>query len=359
MPKLRLKSPASEVADYFHLFVNRRAYALQPNRPRPESTRHYSYRPKDKKTGQGPSLTLDTIRRHIEGGITIGLYSINPDTQCSKWVAIDADCEDSLTDLLKLSFYLKQGGVELALENSHRGGHLWIILAEPLPAQDCRIYVCSLTLRLDMPVKRGRQEEVGIFPKHIALKAGRYGNAMRGPLGIHGSAAQRSWFDGTCEDLEKQMCYLNSLPKATGDQLARLIAGKAFPPPLISSEPKGEPVIRRHAGGPEFRILAHIYSKLRTVGQNNMTRCPSCAEEGHDRSGDYLSISIEDLREYIGWDGCPRDIIRAAVGCPLPVQHAINGQKEEASNVEIQCQSDGLARGEVPPGGSEGNGLRG
>jgi len=94
MPKLRLKSPASEVADYFHLFVNRRAYALQPNRPRPESTRHYSYRPKDKKTGQGPSLTLDTIRRHIEGGITIGLYSINPDTQCSKWVAIDADCED-------------------------------------------------------------------------------------------------------------------------------------------------------------------------------------------------------------------------------------------------------------------------
>ena len=85
------KCPPACVADYFHLFVNRRAYTLQSNRPHPESARHYYYRPKDKKTGQGLSLTLDTIRRHLEGEITIGLYAINPATQCSKWVAIDAD----------------------------------------------------------------------------------------------------------------------------------------------------------------------------------------------------------------------------------------------------------------------------
>jgi hypothetical protein len=71
------------VPDYFRLFVNRRAYTLQSNRPHPDSGRHYYYRPKDKKTGRGLSLTLDTIRRHIEGEITIGLYAINPATQCS------------------------------------------------------------------------------------------------------------------------------------------------------------------------------------------------------------------------------------------------------------------------------------
>src|ERR1017187_6956340 len=91
MLRFRLKMSANVVADYFHLFVNRRAYTLQSNRPRPESTRHYYYRPKDKKTGQALSLTLDTIRRHLEGEITVGLYAINPATQCSKWVAIDAD----------------------------------------------------------------------------------------------------------------------------------------------------------------------------------------------------------------------------------------------------------------------------
>jgi hypothetical protein len=73
MLKLRLEAPASVVADYFRLFANRRAYTVQSNRPHPESGRHYHYRPSDKKTGQGLSLTLDTIRRHLEGEITIGL----------------------------------------------------------------------------------------------------------------------------------------------------------------------------------------------------------------------------------------------------------------------------------------------
>jgi len=360
MQRLRLNVPASVVGHYFHLFVNRRAYTLQSNRPHLQSGRHYYYRPKDRKTGQGVRLTLDTIRRHLEGEITIGLYAINTATQCSKWVAIDADYEDSLADLLRLSFYLKQDGVESVIENSRRGGHLWIFMAEPLPARDCRIYVCGLALRLGIPVKGGKQREgIEVFPKHDALKPGRYGNAIRGPLGIHRGAARRFWFDGADEDLEKQMCYLNSLPKMTGDQLARLIAGKAIPPQLLSPESKAEPAMRRHTGGPEFRILDHINTKLRTVGHNNITRCPSCAEEGHDRSGDNLSISIEDPRKYICWAGCTRDMIRAAVGCPRPVQHALHGQKKEVSNVEIRCDSDGPARGEIPRGGSEGDGLRG
>jgi hypothetical protein len=39
MGNLRLKAPASVVADYFHLFVNRRAYTLQSNRPLPTWSR--------------------------------------------------------------------------------------------------------------------------------------------------------------------------------------------------------------------------------------------------------------------------------------------------------------------------------
>jgi hypothetical protein len=233
MQRLHLKVSASGVADYLHLFVNRQAYTLQSNRPHPESGGHYYYRPKDKKIGQGLSLTLDTIRRHLEGAITIGLYAINPATQCSKWVAIDADYEDALADLLKLSFYLGQDGVESALEKSHRGGHLWIFLAQPLPARDCRIYVCGLALRLGIPVKGGRQRDgIEVFPKHDALKPGKYGNAIRGPLGIHRGAARRFWFYGPDDEFEAQMSYLNSLPKMTREQLARLIAGKAIPPQL-------------------------------------------------------------------------------------------------------------------------------
>ncbi len=69
-------------------------------------------------------LTYETIRRHLEGQITIALYAINPSTQCCKWVAIDADYKDALEDLLKLNYYLGRDGVSAALEKSRRGGHL-------------------------------------------------------------------------------------------------------------------------------------------------------------------------------------------------------------------------------------------
>jgi hypothetical protein len=131
--------------------------------------------------------------------------------------------------------------VESALEKSHRGGHLWVFLAESLPARDCRIYLCGLALRLDIPVKGVRQREgIEVFPKHDTLKPGRYGNAIRGPLGIHRGAAQRFWFDGADEDVGAQMSYLDSLPKMTREQLARLIAGKTIPPQLAPPKPKPE-----------------------------------------------------------------------------------------------------------------------
>jgi len=134
MQRLRLKATPDVVEDYFRLFVNRRAYTLQSDRPHPESGRHYYYRPTDKTTGQGLQLTSETIRRHLEGEITIGLYAINPVTQRCKWVAIDADYKGAMEDLVKLQYYLSEDQVQAALEMSKRGGHLWIFLEIPLLA---------------------------------------------------------------------------------------------------------------------------------------------------------------------------------------------------------------------------------
>src|SRR5437899_4509975 len=86
-----IKATSEIVRDYSHLFVNRGAYTLQSSRPHSESGRHHYFRPKARGTGRGLSLTAATIQRHLEGELTIGLYAINPSTQRSKWVAIDAD----------------------------------------------------------------------------------------------------------------------------------------------------------------------------------------------------------------------------------------------------------------------------
>ena len=88
--------PPQVVQDYWRLFVNRRAYTLQSIRPHPETGRHYYFRPNDKRTGSALELNEHIIRRHLEGEITIGLYAINSENQCCKWVAIDADYKNAM-----------------------------------------------------------------------------------------------------------------------------------------------------------------------------------------------------------------------------------------------------------------------
>ncbi len=307
--------------DYFGLFVNRRAYTLQASRPSPETGRHYYYRPRVKGTDQPLTVTHETIREHLEGRLTIALYAINPTSQCCKWIAIDADYKDALEDLLKLNYYLGRDGVSGALEKSRRGGHLWVFFDTPQPARSCRIYVYDLALRLVVPVKgNGLPEGIEIFPKHDALKRGEFGNAIRGPLGIHRATNRRYWLYGADYELEKQIAYLVQLPKVSSSQLEALIAGKEGPPQPSAREVRDEVTCRSsgNSGRREFRILEHITTKLRKVGRNYVTQCPSCAASGHDHSGDNLAVSIEEPQKYLCWADRTKEMIRAAIGCPVP-----------------------------------------
>jgi len=321
---LLFKASPELVKSYFRLFVNRRAYTVQSMRPHPETGRYYYYRPTEKSTGKPLSLSGETIRKHLEGNLTLALYSINPVTQRCKWVAIDADYKDAMEDLLKLQYHLGQDGVEAALEMSKRGGHLWIFLAQPLLARECRVYIYNLALRLGVQIKgAGLAEGIEIFPKQDELKAGEFGNAIRGPLGIHRGANRRYWFYGADYTLETQMAYLERLRKVTEGDLRRFIAGNTIPDELAGRQRDSE-VARVYSGsnGRQFRILDHISSKVRKVGRNYMTQCPSCAEAGHDQSGDNLSIRIDNPRFYKCWAGCTKEMIRVALGCPIRYSHS-------------------------------------
>ena len=312
------KATPQVVSDYMTLFVNRGAYTMQSMRPHPESGRYYYYRATQRQTGAPFLLTEGTIRRHLEGEITVGLYAINPSTQRCKWVAIDADYKNAMEDLLKLQYYLWQDKVEPALEMSKRGGHLWIFMAMPLLAKQCRIYIYNLALKLGVPVKgAGLAEGIEIFPKHDAIGAGEYGNAIRGPLGIHRGAARRFWFYGADYTLDAQMVYLNGLRKVTEEGLRRFVVGKEMPSGVCAPRSENQPKQCSDGGvRSEFRILEHV-GKVRKVGRNYVARCPACAESGHDRTGDNLAILIQDPRYYKCWAGCTKEMIRAALGHPI------------------------------------------
>lgn len=303
-------------ARYCTLFVNRLAYTVQSHRPA-ENGKHYYYRPKNDRR-----LSLETIREHLNGQLTMGIYALNPKTQRSKWVAIDADYENALDDLLKLQWELRQDGVEPALEKSRRGAHLWIFAAQPLLARDCRIYIYNLARRLRVPVKGGAglAEGIEVFPRQDELGPDEFGNAIRGPLGIHRAVDRRYWFYGADYKLEAQLDYVERLRKITEAEMLRFIDGlqmpEEFQPRPRVVLPPYDPMRR------EFRILDHIRAARRRSG-NYWTRCPSCADQGRDRSEDNLAISVADPRKYRCWAGCTKEMIRAALGHPIRIRRAV------------------------------------
>ena len=276
----RVRATPTLVRDYFRLFVNRRAYTLQSARPHPESGRHYYFRPKERGSGAPLSLTEKTVSRHLEGEITIGLYAINPSSQRCKWVAIDADYKNAMEDLLKLQYHLTQDGVESALEMSRRGGHLWIFLTTPLLARKCRIYIYDLARRLGVPVKgSGLADGIEVFPKHDAIATGAFGNALRGPLGIHRGANRRFWFYGTDYTLEAQMKFLKRLRRGHGRGVGPSSPrAKNFRQMWQSPQRESKPIREQRTGRSQktFCILDHV-GKTRIVGKNHVARCPSCA----------------------------------------------------------------------------------
>ena len=313
------------VTRYLELFVNRGAYTIQSSTPDSEKGRCYYYRPNGR-----ISLSNSTIRNHLDGRITIGLYAINPTTQRCKWVAIDADYSNALEDLLKLQWELHQDGVEAALEKSRRGGHLWIFAEQPLLARDCRVYIHSLARRLKLPVKGaslqpgllpGRTtlaDGIELFPKQDQIPLTEFGNAIRGPLGVHRGVGKRFWFYGADYTLEAQIAYLTRLKRITAKEMSSFVSGLKIPPETPPAKlitrpflPGGNPPRR------EFSILEHLTGTKRRNGRNYFTRCPSCARQGRDKSGDNLAILIADPRKYKCWAGCSKEEIRAALGCPI------------------------------------------
>jgi hypothetical protein len=308
---------------FCRLFVNRRAYTLQSTRPHPESGRHYYYRPKARDGGAPPALSLETARRHLAGEITLGIYAINPATQRSKWVAIDADYKRAIDDLLKLQYELRQDGVEPALEKSNRGAHLWILFEQPTLARDCRTYIYHTALRLGLPIKgAGLPEGIEVFPRQDQVGPGEFGNAIRAPLGVHRGArdghGKRFWFYGADYTLEEQLAYLCRIRKVTEAELQRFVTGKTIPEEFAQHAKRPDVPKRYFTSVPnEFRILDYVQVR-RQCGRNWVARCPSCARANRDTSGDNLAISIEEPRKYICWAGCSREMIREALGRPIP-----------------------------------------
>ncbi len=303
-------------------FLNRPEYNIQSRTPDGKGRYGY-YLSKIHPNGPLNSLNDRAIQEHLEGLHTIALFAQAPNNTC-KWIAIDADYQDAIRDLLRLQAAFQRIGVTALLEHSRRGGHLWIFAATPLPAPDCRTLVYHYAGRLDIPIMgilkpagTAHPHGLEIYPRYNRLSAEQRGPAIRAPFGVHRAVKQRFWFGAAAPSLKAQLELLRTTPRLTLEQLRCRTASIDRHPSLVEEDrPPGAIHAAQHTTGDTiFRITDFIsVSEAPIVSGNWVVRCPSCAEQGRDRAGDNLHIKVSEPLKYICRNQCTADQIRAALG---------------------------------------------
>lgn len=126
-------------------------------------------------------LTLPIIESHLRGLWTLGTYVLDS-SSCCTFAVLDADQDDGLMLLAVIANDLALQGVSTLLEDSRRGGHLWIHFAAPTPARLVRAWLLLYT----------QNGGIELYPKQDMLAPGGWGSLIRVPLGIH--RRSRGWY---------------------------------------------------------------------------------------------------------------------------------------------------------------------
>jgi hypothetical protein len=172
-------------------------------------------------------FSLDVVEQHLRGSVTIGAYALNQENK-AKWLCFDADSDEQWGELLRLQTKLETDSVPAYLEQSRRGGHLWLFFAEALSGRDVRRFGRHLLESVDSTIKE-------IYPRQDELTTG-VGSLVRLPLGIHRKSGKRYGFvtpDG------------RPLAPTAREQMAILAHPHSISKPyvqiVLSSLPKEEP----------------------------------------------------------------------------------------------------------------------
>jgi hypothetical protein len=165
--------PSGLLEGWRRLFVNRsQPYAVQ------QAGGTYRWR-------QEP-CDLAVLAGHLAGAHTLALSATDARGWC-KWVCLDADAADALPQLVTLARWFAADGLPGVLEASRRGGHLWLLLAEAVPAPAARYAVHEALERA--AVAGVPLPTLEVYPDRDAADG--LGHAMRLPLGIHRRTTQR------------------------------------------------------------------------------------------------------------------------------------------------------------------------
>lgn len=158
-------------------------------------------------------LTREHLFAHLHGEITLGTYVLSK-KNLARFIIIDADDEDGFKRLAHLGLKIAKDQIPSYLEDSRRGGHLWIFFSKALRSREARSFGKKL-------LQKHEVNNVELFPKQDKLVNGP-GSLIRMPFGIHKLSGERYGFfnpDGS------------SIASTMGEQIHRVSA-----PETVSEE---------------------------------------------------------------------------------------------------------------------------
>jgi len=124
--------------------------------------------------------TPQLVAAHLTGVLTLACSSTTA-RGGSRWACLDSDVPGSMPQLLLLRAALAELGLPGLVEASRRGGHLWLLFDELVPAVAVRFVIAralaqASALGVEIPAHE-------LYPDAIGSE--RLGHAVRLPLGVH------------------------------------------------------------------------------------------------------------------------------------------------------------------------------
>lgn len=171
-------------------------------------------------------LTDETIRNHLEGLLTIGIYPLLPEGRC-RFLAIDFDRDSWREDAAALLGTSRLNGIPAALERSRsgNGAHIWMFFSEAVSARDARNLGCYLiteTMSSNYDLSMNSYDR--LFPNQDSVPKGGLGNLIALPF--QGEAVEKGntlFLDDDLRPPPDQWGFLASVERITPGQLEGLL----------------------------------------------------------------------------------------------------------------------------------------
>jgi hypothetical protein len=122
------------------------------------------------------------LAAHLRGEITLGAYILDENSK-TRYIVFDADDDIAMEKLVGMALDLEADGIPAYLEQSRRGGHLWLFFGQPVTGRDARAFGKGLVDIYEL-------ENIELFPKQSKLKEGP-GSLIRLPFGVHRKTGER------------------------------------------------------------------------------------------------------------------------------------------------------------------------